>query len=413
MRAAREGKLDGLATLVDGEVTRGELGRAEAKKLAEAVGNAEIRRATGDNGVTLVSELGACARALDDAFEERSEKEDEVAAQALLIRLRAGLALASAADKWIGAIPDGPRASFRKAAARAAFHPDDGERRRSLFLDPYEAVRIAALEASAVAADAADTEPVLEAARLDPSSAARAQAIRTAGALGGERVTLALKDLWPQADEALREAIVAAWANPSSAVTGGRRELLWVIETQTGSPALSAAIALLQSGTEGASAALGIVERAIAAGPLKDRLQAIAAASLTTKELREALVKIEDDPDEVVKLAALAKRVETPVDRGGAKDDERKKLGAKLLALASSETKRVALGAKLSLARAGMREVLPLIEKDLKSSDAQTRRAAGLALVALGELPRAARLVADADAHVRTGLVCALLTSDR
>ena len=413
LHAAEQGKLEGLSVLVDGEVTRGELGKGEAVKLARAVARGDLRRAKGEAGVTTAKELGACVRALEEAFEERSQKEDEVAAAALLIRLEAGLAAPSEARKWFTAIPDGPRAAFRKVAARALIQADEGGRRRDLFVDPYEEVRLGALAAAGIARDPLDVEPLLEAARLDPAIAGRTQAIRSAGILGGERVVLALKDLWPQGDDAIREAITAAWAMPASFAEGGRRELAWVIETQKGAPALAAALTLVRTGGEGSAAALGVVERAIAAGPAKDRLQAIGGAPLSSAPLREALIKAEDDPDEVVKLAAASRHVEASAEEGGASAEERKKLGSKLLGLAASETKRVALGARMSLARAGFREVLPLVEKDLKSSDAQVRRSAGIALATLGELPRAARLVGDADGHVRSGVSCAILTADR
>lgn len=413
LRAAEQGKMEGLAALVDGELTRGELGKGEAVKLARAVAAGDLGRAKGEAGVSTTKELGACVRALDEAFERRSQKEDEVAAAALLIRLEAGLAAPGEASKWLSAIPDGPRAAFRKVAARALIQAGEGGRRRELFLDPYEEVRLGAFGAAAAAGDVLDTEPLLEAARLDPAVAGRTRAIHAAGTLGGERVVLALKDLWPQGDETIREAITAAWALPASFGAGGRRELAWVIETQKGAPALAAALALTRTGGEGSAAALGVVERSIAAGPAKDRLQAIGSAPLSAPTLREALLKAEDDPDEVVKLAAVSRHVEASAEEGGATAEERKKLGEKLTALAASETRRVALSARMSLARAGFREVLPLLEKDLKSSDAQVRRTAGIALAALGELPRAARLVADADAHVRTGVSCAILTADR
>ncbi|MFO0757261.1 MAG: HEAT repeat domain-containing protein [Byssovorax sp.] len=413
IRAAEQGRLDGLGALVGGEVARGELGAGDARRLASAIGKGEIARAKGEAGVTTVRELAGCARSFAEPFEDRSQQEDEVAAAALLVRIEAGLASPSEASKWLTAVPDGPRASFRKAAARALTGEDDGPRRRALFLDPYEEVRAAALTAAGLAADPGDTEPLLEAARVDPSPAARIQAIRSAGAVGGERVTLALKDLWPSASNDLRKAIASAWAARPTLDAGGRRELVWVVETQQGSPALTAALSLVQAGGDGSSASIGVIERAIGTGPLDDRLLAIGSAPLAHEPLRAAVIKALDDPDEMVKLGALGRMLETSADDHGATADERKKLLPKLLALASSETKRVALGAKLSLARVGAREVLPLLDKDQKSESAQARKIAALAYAALGELPRAALLLADADAHVRTGAACAILNADR
>jgi hypothetical protein len=117
------------------------------------------------------------------------------------------------------------------------------------------------------------------------------------------------------------------------------------------------------------------------------------------------------DVDEDVALAATIRRLDTAYEAaaGGASPIERPALIAKLLATASSGDKMRGLVARNALARLGVRELLPLLDKEASSPDAQARKAAGTAFVALGELPRAAVLAADADARVRDGVACSLL----
>src|SRR5262249_61069825 len=100
-------------------------------------------------------------------------------------------------------------------------------RRRRLTRGAAEQVRLRPLRAAREAADPADAGAVLEAARLDPYPLARTAAIRAAGAIGGQAVVLALKDLWAPADSWARQAIADAWSAPRSLDPGGRRELLW------------------------------------------------------------------------------------------------------------------------------------------------------------------------------------------
>jgi hypothetical protein len=80
----------------------------------------------------------------------------------------------------------------------------------------------------------------------------------------------------------------------------------------------------------------------------------------------------------------------------------------KLLVIAKGNGLR-ALLAKSTLARGAVREVLPLLQVDARSEDAQTRKSAGMSLLALGEPGRAARLVVDKDDRVRRSVACAML----
>lgn len=93
----------------------------------------------------------------------------------------------------------------------------------------------------------------------------------------------------------------------------------------------------------------------------------------------------------------------------GAKPKERAEVIKKLLALAKTTGVRAFL-ARGALARAGAKEVLPLLKDDAKSDNDQARKSAGSSLAAMGEYGRAAVLAADQDERVRTGVACVLLS---
>ncbi|MBK9265969.1 MAG: hypothetical protein IPM54_40065 [Polyangiaceae bacterium] len=110
-------------------------------------------------------------------------------------------------------------------------------------------------------------------------------------------------------------------------------------------------------------------------------------------------------------MAALERSLELyPASGDGAKPKERAEVVRKLLVMANSTGVRSLL-ARGALARAGAREVLPLVKGDAKSDNEQARKAAGSSLIVLGEYGRAALLAADQDVRVRTGVACALLRS--
>jgi HEAT repeat protein len=269
------------------------------------------------------------------------------------------------------------------------------------------------MRAAVDASDAADTDALIEAARLDPNPLARTLAIRALGAIGGERVVFALKDIWALADEPRRQVITTAWAAPRAIEAGGRRELLLAAETQKGALGVAAAIAIVRAGGAGSATALGVLARSIEAGTTRDRIFAINVSPLTAQPIREAVIKAQADSDEAVALAAMARRIEV-TGTGGAKPGtpERSALITKLLKLAANDS---ALGARVraSLARARVPEVIPLLERHASSKSVDARTTAGLSLAAMGELPRAVGLVADPEPRVRTTVACAILNAPR
>lgn len=410
MRALEDGHLEGLRALVTDDLQHGRLGMSNAVSLARAIARSEVLRANGDEGAQRMRELRSCAGEVEGELSHRADKRDPLGAAAASVLLEAGLSSPDAYRRWARAAPGSPEAAWRPLGARGLISSDDGELRRELMADGDEEVRRGALRASIDAGDPFDTEPVLEAARVDPSPTARAQAIRAAGALGGERAVLALKDLWPRADGPVREAIVAAWASRGSWETGGRREIVWVVETQRGLPALAAASALLRTGGRANGEAVGVMERAVNEGPTGDRVRAIDVAPLRIPALRQAVNKAEADPDEVVAVAAMTRRLEAPPEDGGAaeRSSEREALIAKLLPIATG-TGTGAMGAKGALARAKVKRVAPILERDGAASDAKLRVDAGTALAVLGDFSHAAVVAADPEPQVRTAVSCAIL----
>ena len=173
---------------------------------------------------------------------------------------------------------------------------------------------------------------------------------------------------------------------------------------------VAASAALVRLQVPEAPEAMGVLTRAVEQGPSHDRIYAISVAPLTNPNVRAALVKASGDHDDTVALAALGRLVETPVDAGGSRagSSERRAAAAKLLRIANGSTTR-SLIARGALSRGGVREVAPYLHRDVASTDLRVREAAGTGLVEMGELGRAAPLVADPDERVRTTVACAIV----
>jgi hypothetical protein len=415
IQAAETGRTTDLRHAIIEQARRGELGAYEARQIARAVAGSEIDRAKAPDGVSRIHQFQTCARFLEDALQRRAEGSDEVAATASLVRLEAGLvepeALAPHASIPVAAAAQSASsAAWRAAGARALVSSDAARLRRELTRDGDEQVRLAALRAARDAADPADAVAVLEAARLDPHPLARTMAIRAAGAIGGQAVVLALKDVWATADSWARQAIADAWSAPRSIDAGGRRELIWAVETQKGTPSIAAAVALIRAGGLGSAAALGTLARALESGPAQDRIFAIALAPLSAPSIRQAVTRAQKDPDESVALSALEKWIQTSPAGGGPAlgSAERAAAVQRLLKVAQGSTKG-ARTAKAALAGAGVPEVIPMLLKELDSAVGPIRQAAGASLAIMGELPRAVILTADPEPDVRAAIACAIL----
>lgn len=418
VRAAEGGDLTALRRTINEDVRRGEMSVDDARAVARAIASRDIEKAAEPGGGDRVREARPCARSVSDALEKRATNADEIGGVAAMVLLEEGLASrddmalrASRAERK--ATSPSAAAAWRAVRARTLTRLADGAERRALLLDGDQEVRVAAAMAALDAARPSDADALIEAARLDPYPAARAVAIRSLGAIGGERLVLALKDMWALADEPKRQVIIAAWAMPPSIDVGGRRELMIVAEADAGTPSLAAAIALARAGGEGSASANGVIARAVATGTTRDRVYAISASPLGSDAVREAIVKAQGDPDEAVMIAALARQLDQSDawrSKGGSVD--RGAIVAKLLKIArvtpDSASGRSALSV---LARSRVSLALPLIERDASSQDPNIRESAGLSFVALGELTRASLIAADAEPHVRTKVACAILKS--
>jgi HEAT repeat protein len=394
VRDARSGRVDGLATRVSAAVDRGAFGNGEARDLARAVLDGALD-ATGDAGLARVKLLSGCVRGAKGALSSRADRRDDVGGEAALVLVEARLAsyggdLSSDEPRW------------RALAVRGFTSSSDAHERRARMTDGDQEVRLAALRAAGEAADSRDLQTALEAAQVDPYPPAREAAARAAGAIGGERAVLGLKDLWPRADDGVRRAIAEGWYQPASIEEGGRRELQWAAEHERGGASIVAAYLLARAGGDDATAGVYALERAITSGPTEDRIFAELLAPWSAEPIRAAIRKASADTDDAVAIASLGRRL-----REG-DDDARATVRVKLLAYASGPS-RWARQARLALAEAKVAAVHPLLLRELRSPDAAAREAAGVALADLGDLPHAAIVAADANADVRLRVACAVL----
>ncbi|MBK8252586.1 MAG: hypothetical protein IPK82_07950 [Polyangiaceae bacterium] len=410
LRAAEAHDLPTLAREIETEIKANDLTAAEARAIAKAVSVHAVQNAKGDSGLKTLEAYGRCSRVLDSAFEKRSNDTDEIAASAALTRLENGQL--SPDDARESASRSGVHMLWRAVDARALIRPEDGAARRERLVDGDQEVRVAALRASADAGDIADADILADAARLDPYPLARTLAIRAiARTAMGERAVLTLRDLWTRADDDARQSIADAWATERIIDAGGRRELWWAAEHHHGAPAIAAAAALARFKGDGWSEAIGVLARAIESGDTKDRVFAIGVAPAHEQVIEEALRKAIDDKDDAV-VVAVAWRLLSGVGRNTVEEKDRKALVAKLLEYAKSSTTR-GFQAQKALAKTGVREVLPLLDKQIKLADTRARETTGVAYVDLGEAAKAAPLIADKDLGVRAAVACALVESDK
>jgi hypothetical protein len=413
LRAAEGGHFDGLAKSVAASADRGELSASGAVDLARATAKGDVERAQGDAGTRSIQALGACARHVEGALERRAGGRDAIAATAALVLLENNLdsqTYSRSRERFDSADP-----LWRAVGARGLIDPRGGDTRRKAMADPDERVRLAALSASLQAADATDIEALLEAAKLDPNPLARTRAIRAAGAIGGERVVLALKDLLTFADEPAKQAICDAWATSASLNDGGLQELSLAIDHEKGPTLVAAAHAIIR--TAGTArydepttlAAIGVLERAIGEGATYDRVFAILIAPLDRPHVLELVTKAQESEDEVVAIAAMTKRLEATGP--GALDAAARKAAIEKLLHFADGTTSVALRAKGALARAKAKEILPMLRRDVLSADARLREEAGIDLASLDDLPHAAIAAVDTDDGVRARVACAILNA--
>ncbi len=386
------------------EEKSGALDRGEARSVAKAIATGNIDLAKGDKGASLVLSLQPCAAALEGSLEDRSEKTDDVAAAAAGVLLSAGLVDKDEYARY--ALKNDSRAAFRALGARSLVTQDLVDPRRVFYRDLDERVRLGALRAALDFSSPSDLDAVFEAARLDPMPAARSTAARALGRIGGRPAVLALRDLWNRADPPLREAIADGWGQPASFGAGGREELRWAAEHETGEAAIAAAVELVRhapAASPDGAAGLGVLTRSVKLGTRTERVFAI-EASPSTPEILAAVREAKDDSDPGIAIVALSRLIR---EMAGT---ERKTATDKLLAIAKGDAQE-ALRAQSELATFGDPRVVPLLEKAMASSNGFSRALAARGFVALGRSPKAARVLADRDADVRSQIACAILAA--
>lgn len=392
VRSAYEADLASLRAEIGREQRAGTIDRERARSIARAVLEREVASAD-DAAVPRIRALRACAPPLYDALRLRAEKPDAVGAEAAMILLEDGQLRGSPFELY----RTSERGAWRAVAARDTEARAARGQRLAFFSDPDERVRRAALHSAVAAPDTRDAEALLEVSRVDPDPMARSLAIRALGRLGGERTALALKDRWERADEALRLAIVDAWAQPKTFNVGGRTQLLRLVEQDDGVPALSAAAALLRSNDSAREGALRKLLQATRDGSTEERRLAVRLLPASTEEALDALRKASDDRDPEVRVLANARLLDTPSERIGAQ---------KVLREMAQGRGSPALQARAALAAFGDTSVAPRLREQLDDERSSHRKVAALGLLRLDRPGDAAIIFADESPSVRTEVAC-------
>jgi len=370
-------------------------------ELATAVAGRELRSAVGNAAIRRIRQVRGCAGPLVPVLADRAEQLDDAGAEAALLLFEINRRLDSALVERYAVASSG---AWRAVAARATRASRYGNFRRQFIRDADQRVRRAALRAAGEAASLDDLEAVLEAAQLDPDALSRSLAVRAAGAIGGQRATLALKDYWPRAQETTRMMIVEGWALPAAYRAGGRERLIWAAETESALPAIAAAGALVRLG--GTTAALGaaVLARAIKAGTQAERRLAIRLGDLSDQAVLAASKAASKDDDRKARVMALARLVGVERERVAAITGLRE---------LSKGKDRIAVEARAARAAAGDSSVTPQLLTQLQRGSSHQRRVAALGLLQLGRLSSAATALADDDPAVRTAVACSVVIAAR
>lgn len=407
VETARKPDYPKLAKEIEAAQKSGELSDGDVEDIALAIAEVEIRQAKDAEGEQLLLVFGGCAEQVEGELSDRFDKGDDLGAVAGQLLLSSGVVNI---DEYVDLALDGdPRPAYKALGARGLIDSDDFGLRRQLYLDLDERVRMNSLRAAMSAPAPEDFDALVEAGRVDPYPAARAAAVRALGRIGGNRATVALKDLWLRADGRLKESIVDAYVASPTFEAGGREELVRIAESG-GAANIAAAIALsrlaLNDPKDRAAneVAMGVLVRAIKLGTREDRTFAMLMAP-TTDVVLEALREAKKDTDAGVALIALGRLAQVGDEK------EQKEAREKLLEIAKSDDsdKNRAMG---ELATLQDQRVVVLLEKELTAEAQFARAYAARHLVNLGEQKRAARLLADPQSYVRATVACAVLAHD-
>jgi HEAT repeat protein len=375
------------------------LDRTKVLALAQAVARREVLSARGDDAVERIQASRACLSAVEPELRERSDASDDAGAESLLLLVEADRI---SGGQFVRRYSESPSGAFRAVAARVTAPSEYAALRRKFYVDPDERVRRAALRAAFAAADPADVDALLEAARLDPDGRSRSLAARAVGAIGGLHASLALKDVWVSADAIVRLSIVEAWGMPRVFASGGAAELLQLAESLRSLASIAAAGELFRIGQAGAPEGLAVLVRAVGEGTTDERVVAIELVPLTDRGAVAALEKAAKSDDSTVRVVSLARLLENSGHRAAARNELR------TLAKGADGAARQA---RAALAMAGDASVAPLLSAGLDGDEASIREQAAIGLFRLGRPAEMASALADSDPAVRMSVACSLLAS--
>lgn len=405
VRTALQGDLTALKRDIKSAQQAQKLDHGAVVCLARALAEREVMSAEGRDGALRVRSFRPCAAPLRATMERRADSGDDVAAELTLILLEMhAVDRANLLKRYL----QSSSAAWRAVAARAAVRAADTNVRKRFFADPDERVRRAAFSAAHEARDAAELEALLEAARLDPDAESQSLAARAAGAIGGERAVLGLKDLWAQAEDGLRIGIVDAWTEHASFVAGGERELAAAAEASNGLAAVSASYALVRAGGAEAAAANARLRRYILDGSDDEKRLALSVAPLDTENVA-ALSEAAKKASPELRAVALSRLSMVPAQRTAAI------VALRILATAkpSSDADRRARDSAISaLAQAGDSSVRAALLQNLRDKDGPTRARGARGLTSLGDYSDAATALGDDDASLRSNLACTILARE-
>jgi hypothetical protein len=426
LRAAEQGDNAKLRAEIARKHQRGTLTNDEARDIARAVAEREISDAKDDaTALARLRETRACAGDLDSALASRMRQHDGGGAEAAIARFEEGTLDESSARSFL----DDPDDRWRAVGTRTLSRAGDRKRRHDAILDPSPRVRRSAIRAASDAKDEGDIDLLFETARVDPELLLRNEALRATShivrALGDEarpranELAFRLRDLWSAGDDAMREDVAVAWALSPVFENGGREALRVTLAMGKTPGALSAAGIVYRAvpdDEELVSSAAALVTRTINDGTSRDRLFALAVARPEGSELA-ALRRAAKDDEREIRIPALARLLDVKADHDAAIRD--------LEAIAGYGSKGYkgkvdderalehAVRARQALALAGDMRIQAWIEEDLTAQDPRRRAWAGAALTTLGRSARAAPLLADTDARVRTRTACTILVASK
>lgn len=385
--------------------TKGDLGEGEAKSVARAIASRELRTAKPETRLARVHEVEPCALAVDDALEDVAEGKDDAAGEAAYYLLDEHEFSRSTAKKQ----KDNPNPYFRRLYARILDSSSDGEARRAMLLDGSHLVRRAAVRAAVEAEDEKDEETLFETVRLDPDHFTRAQALRAIMEIGSSKPmdptrAQRLADMWDRFDEPLRGDVGVLWTMKPFFEQGGSDHLRALLARGRGSSALHAATSLVRSrkGTPLGDMALAVIKAQIDEGDTQGRSLALLLAPLDVPVLLEAIKRATSAPDSLVQVRAHGRLLELEQERAAA---------TTALEKFAAREDSAGQNARMFLARRQDFRIQAWIERDLAKADVNAKLFAVRALAQLGRVARAAPLLVDSDASVRTRVACMMLVS--